>query len=91
MGIQSSKPITLHCDNQAAIQNTKNKRITESNKHIAMRYKFDRRLVKKGKIVLQFLPTKQMLADPLTKPLSGDKITKTMRGIGLLPIKELLD
>ena len=79
-------PITLYCDNQAAIHNTKNKRISSNSKHIAMRYNHIRRLVKKGKVALEYLPTDQMRADPLTKPLSGEKINKTMRDMGLLPI-----
>ena len=79
-------PITLYCDNQAAIHNTKNERISSNSKHIAMRYNHIRQLVKKGKIALEYLPTDQMRADPLTKPLSGEKINKTMRDMGLLPI-----
>ena len=79
-------PITLYCDNQAAIYNTKNMRISSNSKHIAMRYNHIRRLVKKGKVALEYLSTDQMRADPLTKPLSGEKINKTMRDMGLLPI-----
>ena len=45
--------------------------------------------MKKENVVLQYLPMKQMLIDPLTKPLSSNKIIKTVRGIGLLPIKEI--
>lgn len=81
-------PITLYCDNQAAIYNTKNKRMSQNSKHIAMRYNHVRSVVKKGKVTIEYLPTDQMLADPLTKPLSGEKIKKIMGVMGLLPIKE---
>jgi hypothetical protein len=82
---------TLYCDNQAAIFNANNERISNHSKHIAMRYNHVRDLIKRGKIALEYLPTKQMLADPLTKSLSGDKITKVMRDMGLLPIKQCLN
>ena len=79
-------PITLYCDNQAAIHNTKNERISSNSKHIAMRYNHIRRLVKKGKVSFEYLLTDQMKVDPLTKPLNGEKINKTIRDMGLLPI-----
>lgn len=82
-------PITLYCDNQAAIYNAKNERISKHSKHIAMRYNDIRSLIKKGKVMLEYLPTNQMLADPLTKPLSGDKIKKVMRDMGLLSIESM--
>ena len=38
--------------------------------------------MKKGKVALEYLPTDQMRTDPLTKPLSGEKINKTIRDMG---------
>ena len=46
--------ITLYCDNQATIHNIKNMRISNNSKHIAMRYNHIRKLVKKGKILLEY-------------------------------------
>lgn len=63
----SEKSITVHCDNQAAIYNAK-ERTTNSKKHISMRYNFMGRLV-----CIAILITNQMLADPFTKPSFGDK------------------
>lgn len=67
-------PITLHYDDQAAVHNARNKRMSSYSKHIGMRYNHVRSVVKKGKVSLEYLPTNQMLADPLTKPMSGEKI-----------------
>ena len=79
------KPLTMYCDNKSAMFTAKNKRYTGKSKHIAVKYNHIRRLVKKGKLVLEYLPTQVMLADPLTKPLSGERIWKTSREMGLLP------
>lgn len=78
-------PITLYCDNQAAIHFTKTKRLSSNSRHISMKYNYVRRAVKKERIVVEYMPTDQMLADPLTKPLPGDRISNVMRGMGLLP------
>ena len=75
-------PIT----NQAVIHNTKNKMISSNSKYIAMRYNHIRRLVKKDKVAPEYLPTDQMCADLLTKPLSDEKINKTIRNMRLLLI-----
>ncbi|KAF2290987.1 hypothetical protein GH714_017912 [Hevea brasiliensis] len=56
------------------------------SKHIAMRYNHVRSLVKKGKVSIEYLLTDQMVADPLTKPLSGEKIKKVMGNMGLSPV-----
>ena len=82
----SKGPITLYWINQTVIHNTKNKRMSGNSKHIMMRYNHVRNLVKKGKVFVGYLPTNQMLADHLTKPLSGEKILKAMRNMGLSPI-----
>ena len=51
-----------------------------------MRYNHVGSVVKKGKVNLEYLPNNNMLADLLTKPLSGEQITKTMRTMGVRPV-----
>ena len=40
------------------------------SKHIDVQYHYTRQLVEYGKIKLDYCPTRDMLADTLTKPLS---------------------
>jgi hypothetical protein len=65
-------PATVFQDNQSTIALVKNgKSNSERTRHIALRFFFVSDRVSGGEIKLQYLATGQMLADILTKPLSG--------------------
>jgi len=52
---------------------------TNSNgrcKHIDLRYKFIQEEIMKNEIELEYINTENMLADPLTKSISGVQMTK---------------
>jgi transposase InsO family protein len=59
----------LACDNQSAIQISKNPVFHQRTKHIDIRYHFIREKIQEMKIKLYYLPTELMIADLLTKPL----------------------
>lgn len=66
-------PITIFCDNQSAIELSKNVITHKRSKHIDIKFHFTRELVDQKEIEIQYLRTDQMLADVLTKPLSKTK------------------
>ena len=56
----------------------------DRSKHIDIQYQFTRGLAKAGKIDLTYVPTKEMLADVLTKPLPRPQHEYLAHGVGLL-------
>jgi hypothetical protein len=51
----------------------------ERTRHIAIRFYFVKDRVDSGEIVIEYLPTGQMIADILTKPLQGDLFRRLRR------------
>jgi len=83
LGIPMDDAMVVHVDNQGAISLTKNPVFHDRSKHIGIQYHYTRLLFKSGVIDLQYLPTKEMLADVLTKPLPRVQHEYLARGIGL--------
>lgn len=77
-GMDSCKytPPKVWEDNQGAIALAKNPVSRQRCKHIDIKYHFIRSNVNEGKVVLQYCPTEQMLADVMTKPASRCKLLK---------------
>ena len=65
----SLPPIHLLLDNQSAIHLTENPKFHNRTKHINVKYHFIRDCYGEGIITLSYVPTGDMLADGLTKPL----------------------
>lgn len=57
--------------------------LNKRTKHIDIRYHFVREAVEEGSILLRYLPTEDMIADIMTKSLSGPKHTKYLTLLGL--------
>ncbi|KAL0272978.1 UNVERIFIED_CONTAM: hypothetical protein PYX00_005765 [Menopon gallinae] len=73
------EPISVYCDNQSAIELSKNPVFHKRSKHIDIAYHYARELVEKGKIELKYLRTDEMIADVFTKPLSKVKHNKFVK------------
>lgn len=61
--------IPIHCYNTSAINLSKNSILHSKTKHIEIRYHFLRDHVQKGDYILEFVDTKNQLANIFTKPL----------------------
>jgi hypothetical protein len=61
--------VKLYGDNQGAIALTRNPHIHERSKHIDICYHFIRALVEKELVDVEYVPTMEMVADGMTKPL----------------------
>jgi hypothetical protein len=67
------EPALVYQDNQSAmILASRAKTSSERTKHISVRYFFIHERIANGEISLQYIRTADMIADVLTKPLTGD-------------------
>ena len=65
-------PAIIYQDNKGVLEVCKRGQNGNSRtKHIALRYNFVRDFIDRGEITLKYCPTKNMIADILTKPLQG--------------------
>jgi hypothetical protein len=75
--------MVVNVDNQGAVALAKNPVFHDRSKHIDIQYHYTREVFKAGAIGLAYLPTKEMLADLLTKPLPRGQHEFLAHGIGL--------
>jgi hypothetical protein len=68
-GGETERKVKLYGDNQGPIALTKTPHLQERSKHIDICYHFIRDLVEKGFVEVEYVPTVEMVADGLTKPL----------------------
>ena len=77
-------PITIHSDNQGAIDLTKNSMYHSRTKHIDIKHHFLRDVVELGTVGIIFCGTENMVADILTKGLAKQKHSFFCKGLGLV-------
>jgi hypothetical protein len=75
----------LICDNQSAIQMTKNPFFHKKTKHIDIQYHFVRDLVQQGVLEIMYCSTEEQVADIFTKALPKDKFYKFRDDLGIFP------
>jgi hypothetical protein len=67
-------PTVVAQDNMSTITlATKGRSTADSTRHISIRYFFIKNRIEEGEIILEYVPTKDMVADILTKPLQGNQ------------------
>jgi len=76
-----TSPVLIRGDNQAALSLVRDAQIFDRSKHIDVAYHYQRDLLKKNRLRVEFVGTNDMVADRLTKPLAK---TPFARFIGLL-------
>jgi len=81
--------IPIRCDNTSAINLSKNPILHSRTKHIEIRHHFLRDHVQKGDYVLEFVDTKNQLADIFIKHLPKETFFAIRRELGLLDINNL--
>ena len=80
---EACSPVQLLGDNQAANLLVKDAHIHERSKHIDVAYHNVRDLHQKNLIQLDYVPSADMVADGLTKPLPRDKFKGFVKQLGL--------
>lgn len=78
------QPIRIFCDNTSALDLAKTTGYSARTKHIDVRHHYLREHVESGQINLVHIPTEDMVADVLTKPLNSKKHLVCSEGMGLL-------
>ena len=73
----------IHGDNQGAIALAKNPVNHRRTRHINVSYHFARELIANGTLKYNYIPTKEMVADGLTKPLTPGKFAEFIAMLGL--------
>ena len=81
--IDANKPTIMYADNKGAISLTESTAYHKRSKHIAARYHWTRDMIWNKEVELYYLPTDEMMADGLTKPLKAIKHTEFVRIFGL--------
>ena len=76
-------PMTLYSDSQSAIALARNEQFHARTKHIDIRFHFIRYIIEAGKIVIDYCPTEDMVADTFTKALPSAKAKHFATSLGL--------
>ena len=75
--------ICIHCDSQSAIGRGQSHIYNGKSRHIRRRHNTVRQLLSNGIITIECIRSKENIADPLTKGLTREQVSKSLRGMGL--------
>ena len=86
IGLCLKRPLPIRCDNFGAISMANNLYISQSTRHINLKYHSIRRLIKQNYIITQLCRDAEQTADILTKALLRPKHKQHTMELGLAPI-----
>ena len=78
--------ICIHCNSQSAIGRAHSHIYNDKSRHILRRHNTVRQLLSNGIMTIEYIRSKENIADPLTKGLTREQVSKSSRGMGLKPI-----
>ena len=77
------KPITLYCDNNGDVENSKEPRNHKRGKHIERKYHLIREIVQRGDVIVTKIASADNYADPFTKALQAIVFEGHIESLGL--------
>ena len=77
----------MFCDNKFAISLIKSGANSSKGKHIETNFHYIQDIVERGEIQVQFIPSSEMVANPITKGLTLDRFRVNVGNIGLMDPK----
>ena len=80
--------VVIYCDKMSAINISKNPIMHSKTKHIAIKYHYLRELVQKKEVRVEYVNTKEQLADIFTKALPKDAHEYLRDKLGVIPLTE---
>ena len=83
LGCHPARPTLILGDNTGSLVLAKDPKSHNRAKYIDIQYHFLRQLIQEEDIELRYCPSKDQLADGLTKPISGEKFIRFRAGMGL--------
>ena len=86
LGVTLQGPVRMKGDHDAALSLLKNHMSTPRSKHIDIVHHFARERVEMGQICFSYVPSKDNVADLLTKPLVKEQTMRHVAGLGLLKL-----
>ena len=75
--------ICIHCDSQSTIGRAQSHIYNDKSRHIHRRHNTVRQLLFNGIMTIEYIRSKENIADPLTKGLTKEQVNKSSRGMGL--------
>lgn len=84
--VDFSHPISILYDNMSAINISKNIVLHSRTKHIPIKYHFLREQVSDQQVKLEYVSTKDQLADVFTKPLPKDTFERLRQQLGVVSL-----
>ena len=81
-------PICIHCDSQSAIGRAQSNMYNSKSSHIRRGHNITRLLLSTEVISLDYVKSKDNIADSLIKRLNRELVEKSSKGMRLKPIKE---
>ena len=85
IGFTQKKPITIHCDNQAAISIIQNPGNFNATKHIEIKHLYIRQLQEKKRVNVIYCKSEDQVADILTKALPTEQFKRLREMMGVKP------
>ena len=80
--------ICIHCDNQSAIGRAQNSMYNGKSRHICSKHNTIKQQLSTWVISIDYVKSKDNIADQLTKGLNRELVEKSSKGMGLKPVKE---
>ena len=78
--------ICIHCDSQFPTGRAQNHMYNGKSRHIRRRHNTERQLLSNGIISIDYIKSKENIADPLTKSLTKELVYSSSKGMGYKPI-----
>ena len=85
IGIKFDETIVIHCDNTSTVSMSKNHFLHSKTKHIEIKYHVVREKVAEKEVRLEYISTKEQIADIFTKPLPKDTFVYLRGMLGVMP------
>ena len=83
-----TKLVILYCENTSAINISKNPVMLAKTKHIAIKYHYVIELIEDKEVKMEYIHTKEQIADIFTKPLPKDAYGYLRGKLGVKPLTQ---